>query len=215
MQFRDRIDAGAQLAKKLLVYAGEDTVVVALPRGGVVLGVVIAHELGASLDLAIVRKIGHPVSPEYAIGAVTDRGETLFNEEERQRVSPEWLSGVIARERTEARRRRETYLKGRERASIEGKTVIVVDDGVATGMTLLLAIRELKTQKPKRLIVAVPVVPRDTAARIREVADELVALDEPLHYRGAVGAYYDDFTQVTDEEVVLLLEKSRQRVQKA
>lgn len=211
MQFRDRKDAGDKLAEALAKHHGEDVLVYALPRGGVVVGARIAEKLGAQIDLVIVRKIGHPWSPEYAIGATSESGRTIFNETERAVIDKEQLKRLMAEERAEARRRREVYLKDRPPLSAFGKTAIVVDDGVATGLTLLCAIEEIRAQKPKKLIVAVPVAPEDTAARIREKADEFVALDVPRHFLGAVGAYYDDFRQTQDEEVIALLEENRKR----
>lgn len=211
MRFRDRREAGEKLAEKLAEYRGENAVVYALPRGGVVPGAAIAEKLGAPLDFVIVRKIGHPSSSEYAIGAISEQGKTIFNEKERAGIEEEYLARAMAEEQAEARRRRTAYLRGHPSIPAFGKTAIVVDDGVATGLTLLLALQEIRAQNPKRLIVAVPVAPEDTAARLRKSADELVALHIPRHFLGAVGAYYDDFTQVEDEEVIALLDENRRR----
>ena len=212
MRFKNRSDAGRKLAEKLAAYGGEDAVVYALPRGGVVLGYEIARKLAAPLDLIIPRKIGHPSNPEYAIGVVVEDGHTLFGEQERLGVDAEWMSREIEKERQEAHRRRSAYLKRREPISTKGKTAIVVDDGAATGLSLLLAIREIKEhQKPRRLIAALPVAPADTAGKIKKEVDELVALYVPSLFFGAVGAYYKEFGQVEDAEVVALMEKASQR----
>jgi len=206
MRFKDRTDAGRQLAELLAGrYAGIDGIVYALPRGGVVLGVEIARRLGLPLDLIIARKIGHPHNPEYAIGAVTEQGELVTNPREIESVRREWLAREIEKERREAERRHAVYLNGRTPLSAAGRTAILVDDGIATGLTMQAAIRAVQRQHPARVVVAVPVVPADTAARLEREADEVVALDVATDYFGAVGAYYDDFPQVTDGEVVELL----------
>ena len=209
MRFRDRVDAGRRLAEALKKYRDQDGIVYALPRGGVVLGAEIARALRLPLDLIIPRKIGHPMSPEYAICAVVEEGEMVCNEWEVARVDPQWFKRVVAAEREEARRRRALYLKGRPRLPVEGKTAIIVDDGIATGLTMEAAIRDIKSKNPARVVVAVPVAPRDTAERLGREVDEIVALDIPEYYLGAVGAYYDDFPQVSDEEVVALMRHDR------
>lgn len=203
--FKDRQDAGRQLADALSRYADTDAVVYALPRGGVVLGYEIAKKLRAPLDLVITRKIGHPSNPEYAVCAVAEDGDMVCDEAERAALDKRWLKIEAEKERQEAKRRRETYLGGRKMISAKERTAILVDDGIATGLTMLLAIREVKHQHPNRVVVAIPVVPKDTAKKIQEEADELVALSIPFSYLGAVGAYYADFRQVNDEEVLRLL----------
>lgn len=207
MRFRDRRDAGQRLAQKLASkYRGEEGVVYALPRGGVVLAAEITQRLGMPLDLIIARKIGHPHNPEYAIGAVTGGGEVVSNPLEVRRVPRDWYQRQIAAERQEAERRRQVYSGGRAPLSAAGKTAIIVDDGIATGMTMQAAIRAIRHQRPARMVVAVPVVPADTAARLEREVEEVVALDIAADYLGAVGAYYDDFPQVSDREVIALLE---------
>lgn len=201
--FRDRLDAGRQLAEALEKYRqDEDVVVYALPRGGIVPGAEISQELGAPLDLIITRKIGHPFNPEYAICAVAEQGEPICNEPELERVDKEWFEKALKEERAEAKRRRKVYLEDGEPVSAEGKTAIIVDDGIATGLTIRAAIKEVRRQKPRHVVVAVPVVPPDTAELLEEEADELVALEIPDVYLGAVGAYYDNFAQVEDDEVI-------------
>ena len=210
MGFADRTDAGRQLAEALKRFRGQEAVVYALPRGGVVLGVEVAAALQLPLDLIIPRKIGHPLSPEYAICAVSEDGSRICNERETARVDPDWLEREIITQIDEARRRRQLYLEGRPPVPVEGKTAIIVDDGVATGLTMLAALRDMRKRKPARLVVAVPVTPTETAERLRRESDELVALDIPLDYLGAVGAYYDRFDQVTDAEVVALMKQAVQ-----
>lgn len=203
--FKDRKEAGELLARKLVQYRDTDAVVYALPRGGAVLGFEVAQFLHVPLDLVIARKIGHPNNPEYAICAVTEEGEPFCNEEERAMLDPSWLQKEVLKERKEAKRRREKYLKGRKRHSAKNKIAIVVDDGVATGLTLRAALRLLRQEKPKELVVAVPVAPHDMVEILQNEADRVVVLEDEYRYLGAVGAYYMDFPQVSDEEVIELL----------
>ena len=208
MRFKDRVEAGQKLAEKLTKYRGENTVILALPRGGAVLGAEIAKALEAPLDLVIPRKIGHPQNPEYAVAAVTEGGELVANDAEVSSLDPEWFKGDVQKEIAEAKRRRQTYLQGKNQAQLRGKTVIIVDDGVATGLTMRAAIKDVRARDPERIVVAVPVTPKDTAGILQREADELVALDIPTMYLGAVGAYYQEFTQVEDGEVIEILEVS-------
>jgi predicted phosphoribosyltransferase len=211
MRFRDMTDAGQRLAERLLAYRGQEGVVLALPRGGVVLGAEIARALDMPLDLVIPRKIGHPLSPEYGIAAVTESGEIVTNPWEVSQVDPQWFQNAVARERAEAARRRRRYLGDRAPLPLAGEIAILVDDGIATGLTMEAAIRDVKRQRPARLVVAVPVAPADTAERLRAQVDDFVALLVPEFYLGAVGAYYDHFPQVSDEEVIALLESAGSR----
>ena len=192
---------------KEVVREPQNTVVYAMPRGGVVLGYEIAKALKCPLSLVITRKIGHPHSPEYAIGVVTEEGETIFNEEEIKLVDQTWLKEELKNQREEAKRRRDVYLGGKKPISAEGKTAIIVDDGVATGLSLFLAVKKIKKEKPKRLIVAIPVAPKDTALRLKKEVNELVAMLIDENYLGAVGAYYQEFNQVEDREVIDLLSR--------
>lgn len=204
--FKDREEAGQKLAEKLEKYAGKkDVVIYALPRGGVVIGKEVAKKLGCSLDVLIIKKIGHPFSEEYAIGAVSERGNVFFNEQELLNIDKEWLQKEVEKKKGEAKARRELYLKYSQPINPEGKTAIIVDDGVATGLTILAAIKEIKSKKPKKLIVAVPVSPKDTADKISEQVDEFISLSIPKMFLGAVGAYYNNFNQVSDQEVIGLL----------
>ena len=209
MRFSDRKEAGRKLAAKLKGYRGSDTVVYALPRGGVVLGYEISQALRVPLDLVITRKIGHPYNPEYAVGAITEDGEALYEEREKAEVDQDWLRHAAGKEQGEALRRRNVYLKGKKRTFAQGKRVIVVDDGVATGLTLRAAILSLRKDKPRELIVAVPVAPHDVVQVLKKEADKVIVLEDAQEYLGAVGAYYDEFLQVSDEEVVRFLRQSK------
>ena len=208
MRFRDRVDAGKQLAEALKKkYSDTDGVIYPLPRGGLPLGMEIARALNMPLDLIIPRKIGHPFNPEYAICAVSESGETVCNQRELERVDKEWFQKRVEEEREESRRRRDRYLDGREPIAIEGKTAILVDDGIATGLTMRAAIRDARARKAAHVVVAIPVVPQDTAELLTTEVDDVVALSVDAYYLGAVGAYYDNFSQLSDEEVVEMMQK--------
>lgn len=207
MRFVDRSDAGKQLAEKLVEkYAQKGGVVYALPRGGVVLGVEIARRLQMPLDLIIARKIGHPHNPEYAVGAVTENGDLVRSPYEVGNIPEPWFQHQAAAEREEAQRRHQRYVGGRAPLPAADKVAILVDDGIATGLTMEAAIRALRRQRPEIIVVAVPVVPADTAAKLAREVDDVVALDVARDYLGAVGAYYDYFPQISDEEVIALLQ---------
>lgn len=206
MHFKNREQAGRLLAEALKQYKGQDVVVFALPRGGVVLGAIVTKKLGAEFDLLIPRKIGHPYNPEYAIAAVAENGDTVRNEQELAHVDPEWFKEAVAEQRAEAKRRRKLYLGGKKPIPASEKNCIIVDDGLATGLTMKAAIKELRRQKPKGIIVAVPVAPEDTVKELSKLADDLVVLYIPAGLFSAVGSYYQDFPQVSDEEVISLIQ---------
>lgn len=205
MYFKDRTEAGQKLSKLLEKYRNQDAVVYALPRGGVILGREVSRELNLPLSLIITRKIGHPLQKEYAVCAIAEDGDMVCNESEKTFLQKEWLEKEMQKERREAKRRREIYLGGKKPKSARGKIAIIVDDGVATGLTMELAIREIKHDNPKRIVVAVPVIPADTAEKFKKEIDELIAIDIPSLYIGSVGSYYDVFYQVEDDEVVKIL----------
>lgn len=207
IRFRDRVDAGRRLAAALDAFRGTDAVVLALPRGGVVLGAEVAKALHAPLDVIITRKIGHPDNPEYAICALGESGAMICNEAERLLTDPAWFEQAVSHERAESARRQARYREGNPPIPFTGKTVIIVDDGIATGLTMRAAIAEVKRHRPKEIVVAVPVIPQETAQVLEQEADRVVALEIPVFFLGAVGAYYDDFRQVEDEEVVQLLKQ--------
>lgn len=194
------------MADRLKSYAGKEVVVYAVPRGGVVLGAEIAKALQAPLDLVITRKIGHPNNPEYAVCVVAENHDLLCNPVEKALLDPKWLDKAVEEERQEAIRRRKVYLGDRPRPDVSGKTAIVVDDGVATGMTFVMALREARHLKPAKLVAAIPVLPAEMVEKIRKEADEVVYLDAPEDFLGAVGSYYDQFPQVSDGEVIRLFQ---------
>lgn len=205
MLFKNRIDAGQKLADALIKYKGEDVIVYALPRGGVIPGYEIAKRLNAPLDLIITRKIGYPGNEECAVCAVAEDGDMICDSSGADLIDPQWLQENAEKEMREAKRRREAYLKGRTPLAVTGKIAIIVDDGVATGLTLLLAVQELKHSNPKKIVVAVPVSSTIAADKIRREADELAVLDTPANFY-AVGAHYESFPQLTDDEVMTIME---------
>ncbi|AZP03968.1 phosphoribosyltransferase [Jeotgalibaca ciconiae] len=204
-QFLDRHDAGRQLAEKLTAYQGENSIVFALPRGGVPLGVEVAKHLQVPLKLIITKKIGHPFNPEYAIGAISEHGKAIYNMSEIMQVDKEWLMNEEARLKNEIKRRRYKYNNKGFPESLEGKTAIIVDDGIATGYTMLAAIDDVKKQNPQKIVVAIPVVPESMAKKLEEEVHELITLERTRHYLGAVGAYYAKFNQLNDSDVIELL----------
>jgi putative phosphoribosyl transferase len=208
--FNDRRDAGVHLASRLEEYKGQTGVLVlALPRGGVATGYEIAHYLKVPLDIVIVRKIGFPGQPELAIGAVSETGRVVLNESiiSMYGVSKDYVEREVSQQKKEISRRAELYRKGKRLSSLEGKTIILVDDGVATGATMKAAIITLKEEMLKKLIVALPVAPAGMADEIEQMANTLICIETPFDFM-AVGAYYHDFTQVSDEEVIDLLKRS-------
>lgn len=207
MYYTDRVHAGQVLARALSHLKGQkDLVVLGVPRGGVVVAAQVAQALGAPLDVAVTRKIGAPGNPEFAIGALSE-GDALVLDEGiiRQLEIPEaYVQEEVARQRLELARRLARYRGGREPVPVRGKTVILVDDGVATGATLLATVRTLRAREPARIVVAVPVASADALDRLAQEADEVVCPYVPAFF-WAVGAFYQEFDQTTDEEVVDLL----------
>lgn len=205
--FKDRSHAGKLLAKKLATRKFNAPVVYAMPRGGVILGVEVAKFLGCPLDIVITRKIGHPQNPEYAIGAISEGGMFVGDESRTQGFDLRWLEEQKKKASSEARRRRMAYM-GKKSISAKGKTAIIVDDGIATGYSIMAAAKELQSQHPARLVIAAAVCPADTTLKLKPFADEIVLLISDEAFLGAVGAYYDDFGEVTDEEVKSALRSS-------
>src|SRR5579885_2028258 len=200
--FRDRVDAGVQLAAALERYHGQDVLVLGIPRGGVVVAAEVARRLGAALDVIVARKLGAPISRELAIGAVTADGERYLNEDILRElgVTERYLQRVTEEEQAEARRREERFRAGRPPARVAGRTVILVDDGLATGATMRAAVRSVRRHGPARLVVAVPVGARETCEELRAEADEVVCLYQPEPF-WAVGAHYQHFEPVDDATV--------------
>lgn len=207
--FADRRDAGRQLAVQLLPLADDQPVIIGLPRGGIPVAAEVAMALAAPLDFFAVRKLGAPHNPEYGIGAIAEDGSRIFDPEALTALGIVGgvLDAIVAREAEELRRRVVAYRGDRPPHGLDGRTVILVDDGVATGVTDTVALRALRRRRPRRLILAVPVCAPDSAARLREEADEIVCLLCPRMLFG-VGQWYQDFAQVSDEEVIAALRGS-------
>ena len=211
MIFRNRRDAGRALAKALVRYADRsDVIVLALPRGGVPVAFEVAQAIGAPLDVFLVRKLGFPGNEEYAIGAVASGGVRVLDEDllRSAGVSAETVRRTVEREERELRRRERAYRDDRPALELEGRTVILVDDGLATGSSMRAAVEAVRGRRPGRVVVAVPVGPADRIDDLRRRADEVVCVATPTPFL-AVGRFYEDFDQTTDEEVVDLLERSR------
>ncbi len=210
MTFRDRSDAGRRLAKALSEYKGRNAVILALPRGGVPVAAEVAAALEAPLDLILVRKIGVPAQPELAMGAVVDGTTPIVvrNEEviELSGTTAGEFNAECERQLAEIERRRQLYIGERARAEIAGRVVIVIDDGIATGATTRAALQAIRNRKPKELVLAVPVAPPDTIAELRRDVDTLICLETPELF-GAIGYFYRDFGQVSDQEVVAILKR--------
>ncbi len=203
--FKNRSDAGKKLAERLRQYKNQNAIVLALPRGGVVVGHEVARLLGVPLDIIVARKIGHPQNSEYAICATDEEG-TLLCDEEARLVDQDWLNKEIKHQKREAKRRIDVYRGGNKPFQIAGKVVIIVDDGIATGFTMRLVIKAVKKQKSDRIIIAVPVAPSDTVRKLRQEVDEVIVLEPMEDFIGAVGAHYQEFEQVEDDTVVQLLQ---------
>lgn len=214
MIFRNREEAGRQLAQRLLHLKGTRPVVLALPRGGVPVALPIAEALDAPLDLLLVRKIGAPGQPEFGIGAVVDghQPEIVVNDDivRMLRIPDAYVADQAAAELREIERRRAAYLRGRQPTDLRGRTVIIVDDGIATGGTARVALQALGRTGAARRVLAVPVAPADTAQELSGLCDEAVVLDTPAGF-GSVGAYYQDFRQLEDAEVIALLNRAASR----
>jgi predicted phosphoribosyltransferase len=206
MVYVDRLDGGRRLAERLMTYRGRDVVVLGLPRGGVVTARPVADALGAPLDVLVARKLGAPGQEELAIGAVTARGTRVLNDAVLRfaMLPPGYLEAETERQRQVAEARERTLRDFRPAEPLTGRVVVLVDDGVATGMTMRAAIADARAQRPAELVVAAPVIAPDTYQELLAMADRVVAVDVPREFY-AVGQFYRDFTQTTDEEVRQLL----------
>jgi putative phosphoribosyl transferase len=209
-RFKDRRDAGRRLAARLLPLAEERPLVLGLPRGGIPVAEQVAVALGAPLEILAVRKLGAPNNPEYGIGAIAEGGTKVFDQKALAllEINGGELSRIVERETAELRRRVKAYRGDSEPASSRDRTVIVVDDGVATGVTDTAALREVRRHRPRRLVLAVPVCPPDSLARLCDEADDVVCLVAPSSLQG-VGQWYSDFGQVSDAQVIAALARTR------
>ncbi|MDC4227287.1 MAG: phosphoribosyltransferase [Candidatus Manganitrophus sp.] len=211
MVFKDRVEAGRRLAERLQEFRDENPIVLALPRGGVPVGYEVARALGAPLDVIIARKLGAPGQPELGIGAIAPGGVRVLNKEavEMLGLREAEIEAIAAEEERELDRRLRRFRVDRPAPELRGRTVILVDDGLATGVTAKAAIRAIRKEGPRRIIFAVPVCAADTARALSDEVDELVCLDAPPYF-GAVGLWYRNFEQTSDEEVLDLLAMARE-----
>lgn len=211
--FRDRYSAGEQLAELLTKYKNDkNCLILGLPRGGVVTAYAIAKKLNLPLDVTCPRKIGAPFNPELAIGAITETGEGVYNWSliSQLGIPESYIKQEVEKQKQIAQHRLSSFRKGKPPRNLTGKTVILVDDGLATGATMKAAITSVKKENAETVVVAVPVSPNDTLQEIGELADEVVCIASPSYFE-AVGQFYENFTQVEDDEVEEILHSSSQK----
>lgn len=204
--FRDRIEAGLLLAAKLKKYRNDPGVVLAVPRGGVPVAYAVANELGFPVEVILTKKIGHPFNKEYAIGAASLTDYFIAPNEN---VPDEYIQNELRRIRSRLKEMHTRFMDDREPESLQGKTVIVIDDGIATGNTLLSTVHVLRKGKPGKIVIGVPVASKNAVQKLSKEVDEVVAVLIPDEFHG-VGAFYEDFEQVTDDEVMFYLDKLRE-----
>lgn len=203
--FKDREDAGERLSEKLIEYKNKnDVVVLAIPRGGIILGYKIAQNINVPMDIVVVRKIGAPDNPEFAVGAIDEKGGIIENPE--VELSQEFLNKEVKKEKEEIKRRIKEYRGEKEELDIKNKIVLLVDDGIATGLTVIKAIDFIKSKNAKKIILAVPVIADDVLNTIEKIVDKVVYLESPVIFF-AVGQFYYNFPQVSDEEVKKIMSK--------
>ena len=206
MYFNNRREAGKKLASLLENQKFKDPIILGIPRGGIIVAKEVADKLHAQLSLIITQKIGHPFNPEYAIGAVSDDESIILNENELNTVDHNWLEKAKNEMIEEAIRRKKKYLNGKDLPSLKDRTIIIVDDGLATGLSMRLAIQITKKQKPKRIIIAVPICQADQGDNLNDSVTELISVLR-VEKLNSIGEYYKDFSQVADDEVIDCLEK--------
>jgi putative phosphoribosyl transferase len=207
MYFINRKDAASQLIPLLEKYKNEDVVVLAVPRGGVPIAYYIAKKYNFPLDLLMTKKIGHPFNPEFAIGAVSNEGHLV---DETQNVPAGYIEEKVSSIRKNLMEKYEQLMGSKQPLNLKNKTVIIVDDGIATGYTILSSIKMLRKQEPKKIIIAVPVAPPETSKTIKKEVDDFICPYMPQPFFG-VGQHYGDFSQVTDEEVIAFLKELNQK----
>lgn len=211
--FQDRYDAGRRLTDLLSQYKNDtNTIILALPRGGIPVAYEVANKLHLPLDIFVVRKLGAPFQEELAMGAIASGGAIFFNEDviAHLDITEEDINHVIEKEKTELQRREKKYREGREFPNISGKKIILIDDGIATGASIHAAIIALKKLSVKKIILAVPVAPESTVSELTPLVDEILCLyAAPIFY--GVGQFYNDFSQTTDDEVIRLLSKTKEK----
>jgi len=214
MVFENRVQAGRQLAKKLSAYAGrKDVIVLGIPRGGVPVAFEVARLLRAPLDIFLSRKLGVPGQEELAFGALASGGVRVLNRDliKELNLSKEEIDRIVEAVRTELERRERVYRGARAPLKVEGRVALLIDDGIATGSSMRAAIKALRQLKPSQLVVAIPVAPLHTCERMRSEVDEIVCVYTPENFY-AIGQFYEDFSQITDQEVTQLLDRAAQRV---
>jgi putative phosphoribosyl transferase len=207
--FRDRVEAGKKLAEALKDFKGKDVVVLGIPRGGVVVASEVARALGAPLDIVVTRKIEAPGEPEYALGAVTQEGEVIMDRQAAESLGagPEYLDSQVRQKRREVEERMLRFRGDAPYPHLEGKVVIIVDDGIATGSSVGAAVMSVRKRKPREVVVAVPVAPSDAIDTLTEDGNRVVCLEVPGPFL-AIGEFYGSFDQVEDEEVKRILDES-------
>ncbi len=205
--FKDRKEAGAQIAHRLAPYKNHPkAIVIGLPRGGVVLAAEVAKALSLSLDVVCPRKIGAPINPEFAIGAITETGEGIFDFKaiRYMSVTDDYIESKVAEEKEQAMRRLALFRKGMPPRDLKDKTVLIVDDGLATGSTMKAAIQSIKAEGAGKIVAAVPVSPVDTLEEVSEMVDEIVCIAAPPSFQ-AVGQFYENFSETTDDDVIEIM----------
>ena len=209
LPFKDREEAGKELARALLEFRGKNAVVLGMPRGGVVVAREVAESLGAPLDIVVTRKIGAPGEPEFALGAVTQEGDVIVDSRAAESVgaTPEYLQEEARRKKSEVKERMRSLRGDMPYPSLEGKPVIIVDDGMATGNSMRAAVQSVRKRGPKEVVVAVPVAPKETVTELSRGGTRVVCLEQPRFFF-AIGEFYRDFAQVEDSEVRALLESA-------
>lgn len=203
MRFLGRLDAGEQLSQNIKITDPENTVVLGLPRGGIPLGLVIAKNHNVAFDIVLAKKLVHPSHPEVAIGALAEDGEPLLNPQ--YTLDNDWVEKEVTRVEQDNNMRRELYDDYLNHQSLEGKNIILVDDGIATGMTMFAAIQAVKSKNPSQITVAVPIIPKETYYALEDQVDNICYVEVPNHFLGSVGAYYRQFRQISDEEIIEMI----------